>query len=307
MKLNDLVRCVFAACVAIVFSLGSNIALADFRTLFPGNFGSKWGDTNHGTPSDTITWSFMDDLTVLAANHPLFNEVAPAIPGTTAHSDITSMRTAFDLANPVSFNQSIQNAFNTWAAASNGRVTFQQVADNGAVAGDSSIPASYAVDIRIGAFHSVPNSGFAGIGAAGFGPPGNDLFFPDALAGDIFLNMDSKFFVAPGNEGDIFHTSGIYINDLEGLVLHELGHAAIGLAHSIDGTFPALGDVMYPFDANFVNRQLSAQDIAGLQSVYGIAAVPEPSSLWLISIVLASFAAIMVRKSSQLDSRAPAL
>ena len=128
-----------------------------------------------------------------------------------------------------------------------------------------------------------------------------------ALAGDILLNRDSKFFVAPGTEGSVFYTSGEYKNDLEGLVLHELGHAAIGLGHSIDGTFPALGDVMYPFFANFVNRQLSSQDIAGLQSVYGIAAVPEPSSLWLISIVVASFPFIMIRKSSQLDSRAPTL
>ena len=304
MKLNDLVRCGSAASLAIVFSIGSNIAIGDFQTLFPGNFGSKWGDPVHGTPSDIITWSFMDDTTVLAASHPLINEVAL---GTAAHSDITSMRSAFDAANSVSFNQSIQNAFNTWAAASNGRITFQQVADNGAVAGNSSIPGSYAVDIRIGAFHSVPNSGFAGIGSVGYGPPGNDLFFPDALAGDILLNRDSKFFVAPGTEGSVFYTSGEYKNDLEGLVLHELGHAAIGLGHSIDGTFPALGDVMYPFDANFVNRQLSSQDIAGMQSVYGIAAVPEPSSLWLISIVVASFPFIMIRKSSQLDSRAPTL
>lgn len=113
------------------------------------------------------------------------------------------------------------------------------------------------------------------------------------IAGDIIFNIGSQFFVAPGVEGDNFYNGvGPYINDLEGLVLHELGHAAIGLGHSTNGpNFPGLGDVMYvdnfPNCCNFINRQLSPQDVAGLQSVYG---VPEPSSIMLISIVMACIA-----------------
>lgn len=280
-----------ATIVAIAFSLGANSVMGDFVT-FSNGFGSKWGDPLKGTQSDVITWSFMDDLTSLSANHPLLNEV---VGGVAADSNITALRTSFNQANGAgAFDQAVQNAFNTWSTASNGRVTFQKVADNGAVAGNSNVPASYAVDIRIGAFHSVANSGFSFSGAVGYGPPGNDLFFPDALAGDILINLDSQFFVAPGAEGDIFYTGGVYRNDLEGLILHELGHAAIGLGHSIDGTFPGLGDVMYvgPNAANFVNRQLSSQDLAGLQAVYGIAAVPEPSSMALLSAMVMAFGSI---------------
>ncbi|MEQ1824624.1 MAG: hypothetical protein ABL921_01715 [Pirellula sp.] len=271
----------FIVSVAIYFAMSINIAYGDFSVF--ANFGSKWGDPVHGTVSDTITWSFMSDLTTLAASHPLLSEV---VGGASAGSSISTLQSSFDTANGSgSFVNAFQNAFNTWSSASGGRVMFQFVADNGAIAGDSNNPASSAVDIRIGAFHSVANSGFAGIGAVGYGPPGNDLnmFFRDALAGDVILNLDSQFFRAPGNEGDIFYNGGAYVNDLEGLVLHELGHAAIGLGHSFNGVFPGQGDVMYvdnfPTSVNFINRQPSAQDIAGLQSVYGITAVPEPSSL----------------------------
>jgi hypothetical protein len=267
----------------LLFAMSSAISALGDYTTFGNGYGSKWGDPVHGTPSDVITWSFMSDATVLAATHPLISEIQG---GASAGSNITLMRSSYDaIYGNGAYNTAIQNAFNTWSAASGGRVTFQQVADNGAVAGDSSILASSAVDIRIGAFNSVVGSPFAAIGAVGYGPPGNDLnlFFRDALAGDIIFNLNSQFFRAPGNEGDVFYTGGVYRNDLEGLVLHELGHAAIGLGHSNNNTVPGLGDVMYvdvfPDAVNFVNRQLSGQDIAGLQSVYGITAVPEPSSL----------------------------
>jgi hypothetical protein len=250
---------------------------------FANGFGSKWGDPVHGTESDVITWSFLSEGTTLASNHPLIGEVAG---GVTAESSIATLRNAFDTENGSgAFNNAVQNAFNTWSTASGGRVVFQQVADSGAIAGDSNNLASSAVDIRIGAFHSVQNTFFAGLGGVGYGPPGNDfnVFFRDALAGDIILNLDSAFFVAPGNEGDIFYTGGLYRNDLEGLMLHELGHAAIGLGHPADG----IGDVMYvgPNAANFINRQPSPDDIRGLQTVYGVTAVPEPSALLLVSLL----------------------
>ncbi len=279
--------------LAFLLSCFSSPIYGDFVTLGNGA-GSKWGNRVHGTPSDTITWSFMSDGTTLAAGHPLIAD------GATGASNISSLRTLFDGANGGgnAFNQAIQNAFNTWATAAAGRITFQQVADNGAPSGGSSA-ASSAIDIRIGAFHSGAGTNFSFVGAVGYGPPGDDLNFPDALAGDVLINLDSQFFRAPGNEGDTFYTGGVYKNDLEGLVLHELGHAAIGLGHSIDGTFPGYGDVMYSaFNyATFVNRQLSSQDIAGLQSVYGITAVPEPSSLLLISIVTVCLASGLVRKN----------
>jgi len=275
-------RTVIRLFIAFVFvlTLNTTFAFAGFVTLGNG-WGSKWGDPVHGTPSDTITWSFMSQGTTLAAGHPLLAG------GATGSSNISSLESMFDAnANsPGSFQQAVHNAFNTWSAASNGRVTFQEVSDNGAPSGGSN-PNSYAVDIRIGAFHSMNASSFSFAGAVGYGPPGNDLNFPDALAGDIIFNLDSLFFVAPGIEGDPFPTGGPYKNDLEGLILHELGHAAIGLGHPTSG----IGDVMYvgPNAATFINRHLSPDDILGLQSVYGVTAVPEPNALLLISIAMLS-------------------
>ncbi len=268
---------------------------ADFVT-FGNGFGSKWGDPNFGTSSGVITWSYMSPGTILAANHPmtLNGEI-------TGSSNIAAMRNSFDTANSVgSFDQAIQNAFNTWSLASAGRITFQYVAtDTGAPAGNTADPNSYAVDIRIGAFAaSVANNPFGSIAGVGYGPPGNDLNFPDALAGDILLNINAPFFVAPGNEGDQFYFGGAYKNDLEGLMLHELGHAAIGLGHSTNGpNFPGLGDVMYvdnfPACCNFVNRQLSSQDIAGARLVYGI---PEPTGAVLLTLLGVAWASVRKKR-----------
>ena len=267
--------------------LGVNFCCADFVTYGNG-FGSKWGDPAFGTASDTITWTFMNDGTSLAASHPLLsNPLGPEVTGT---SSVSSLRSSFDTANGAgTFNQAIQNAFNTWSAAASGRINFQFVPiDTGAPGGDSSNAGSYAVDIRIGAFNSVAGSNFAGLGSVGYGPPGNDLnpTFHDALAGDVVLNSNSNFFVAPGAEGSTYYNGvGVYKNDLESLMLHELGHAAIGLGHPANG----LGDVMYvgAGAANIINRQLSPDDIAGARTVYG---VPEPSSgLYLIAVVISGF------------------
>jgi hypothetical protein len=240
-------------------------ACADYVTFGQG-FGSKWGTPQHGTASDVITWSFMPDGTTLHASHPLLGEV-------TGTSNLSDLRGRFG---PGVFEQVIQNAFNTWSEASQGRVTFLQVPDNGAPGGGNSVnnnnPGSWAIDIRIGAFTASPGSGFSFVGAVGFGPPGDDTFpfFQDGLAGDIIFNLSQHFFVAPGNEGDIFYDgNGPYINDLEGLMLHELGHAAIGLGHPNSG----IGEVMYVNDfpncCNFINRQPSPDDIAGAREVYG--------------------------------------
>ncbi len=252
--------------------------MADYIT-FENSEGSKWGDRQHGTASGVITWSFMNEGTMLDAHHPL---VIGGEVNVGAGSSLTGLRSSFDTAyGSNAFDNAISNAFNTWTSASPGRIVFQQVTDNGAVAGDSTIPASSAIDIRIGGFHSVASSGFSYVGAVGYGPPGDAVNYPDALAGDVLINLDSLFMRATGVEDDVFYTGGTYTNDLEGLILHELGHAAIGLGHSVDGVNPGLGDVMYVADfpncCNFINRQLSAQDIAGAQSVYG---VPEPQAQW---------------------------
>ena len=126
-------------------------------------------------------------------------------------------------------------------------------------------PAATTPDIRIGAFDPVPGSWFSFGAGVGWGPPGDDLHFPDAFAGDIMFNMAQTFVRTAGNEDDPI--SPIGANDLEGLTLHELGHAAIGLDHPASGP----GEVMYVGQdgVGFINRQLSPDDIAGAVAVYG--------------------------------------
>ena len=267
----------------LLFSLDARFSEAGFIT-FGNGFGSKWGDPVHGTASDVITWTFMNDGTSLHSSHPLSTEIS-------GFSSVSSLRTNIDTTyGSGSLNQTIQRAFNTWSAAAPGRINFQFVpTDTGAPGGDSSNPNSYAVDIRIGAFTPVANSGFSFLGAVGYGPPGNDLNinFHDALAGDILINLNAPMFIAPGQEDSVFYTGGVYQNDLEGLILHELGHAAIGLGHPSNG----IGDVMFvdnfPACCSFVNRQLSPDDIAGARTVYGI---PEPTSFLTVLFGLSALA-----------------
>ena len=58
------------------------------------------------------------------------------------------------------------------------------VADGG---GQVGAPGAISPDIRIGAFAPVTGMGFEFVGAVGFGLPGDDLNFPDALAGDVMF------------------------------------------------------------------------------------------------------------------------
>ena len=53
----------------------------------------------------------------------------------------------------------------------------------------------------------------------------------------------------------------------------------------------------FPNSVNFINRQLSSQDIAGLQRVYGITAVPEPNSIMLVSAV--ALVTVAIKRSTR--------
>jgi hypothetical protein len=131
-------------------------------------------------------------------------------------------------------------------------------------------PTATTPDIRIAAFTAVPSSGFSFLGAVGYGPPGDDINFPDPVAGDMVFNLSSQFAIHPGAEGAPF-PSGVYKNDLEGLFLHELGHAAMGLGHPPAG--PA--EVMFVGSGCCVNinRIPSPDDITGAHVVYGNSSV----------------------------------
>ena len=224
---------------------------ADYITYGNG-WGSKWDDPVHGTPA-TVTWGFVDDGTTIAPTWYLAAEVSGG-------SNVTALRNAIDGAYGAgAFDASIQNAFDTWHAVSGITFVGPVAGGNGPMMGTVTAP-----DIRIGAFVAVPNSGFSFVGAVGFGPPGNDLFFPDAISGDIAFNLSVPHAIWPGAEGA---PAVPFTNDLEGLFLHELGHAAMGMGHPPAGP----PEVMYVWAGccQVVNREPSPDDIAGAQSVYG--------------------------------------
>lgn len=251
-----------------------------FNTIGSG-FGSKWDDPQFGTGA-VVTWSFMSPGVPLSSNPALATWSGTNSLGTGSADDI---RTKIDAAHGAgAFDAAVRRALATWSAAAH--VQFVEVADSGAAMAGSTTP-----DIRIGAFHFAVGD-FAG--GAGFGPPGDDLNFPDALAGDLALNDRNRFVVATGAEGTPLPTdNGVYLNDVEGLVLHEIGHT-LGLAHSTVTTSVMCGYVSPAFDGSacdyqHVNHELDPDDIAGIQSIYGatVAAsnqqVPLPA--WALAVL----------------------
>jgi hypothetical protein len=255
----------------------STLALPALETsgydTFGDGYGSKWDDPQFGTGA-VVTWSFATTGVGLASN--------PAIAHLSGINTLGGGDPAWDIRYKIdaefgagAFDAAVRRALDTWAAAAD--LVFVEVADSGA-----SFAGSTAPDIRIGAFH-FPEGDFAG--GAAWGPPGDDLQFPDALAGDLALNDRNRFTIASGPEGSPLPTDeGIYLNDVEGLVLHEIGHA-LGLGHSdvIDGVmcgyvFP--GDVFdgSACDYTQVNHVLDPDDAAGIREIYGPAAPPVPLS-----------------------------
>ena len=237
---------------------------------------SKWGADPYAGSGAVVTWGFMNDGTA----------VDPSIPdasGMSGTSNITALRTTIDTQYGAgSFNAAIQNALDAWSAVAN--ITFVgPVSDSGLPAGSATATSP---DIRIGAFHAVANTFFASVGAVSYGPPGFRVEggnqFPDS--GDLFLNLDGPgtfqhFQIVTGTE-DVTPINYQYGNDLQELVLHELGHGAIGLGHPpavpgemVDQRVMYVGDFQTPGAppcCQTLNHQLSADDIAGAQYVYGI-------------------------------------
>ncbi len=253
-------------------------ASAAYSLLF-----GKWDDPTRGTGA-RVTWSVIADGARVDTGH--YHD------GTlTGTSSIGALRSSIDQTyGGGSFDAAVQRAFNTWAAAAN--VKFAQVADNGAP-----FAGTTAIDIRIGAYAF--SAGFEG--GVGYGPPGNDINFPDPLAGDIAFAANNNFQIAPGAEGSPLPTpGGSYSNDVEGLMLHEIGHA-LGLGHSNVPNAVMCGYLSNDFDGSacrydLINRQLDPDDINGIRFLYGAALalnsdVPLPAwSYALLGLLLLGFA-----------------
>jgi hypothetical protein len=143
------------------------------------------------------------------------------------------------------FITKIQNAFATWQVVAN--INFVQVTDNGAPF-DS---ANAVGDIRIGV-HAF--DGPSGLLAHAYYPPPNGT----SAAGDI--HFDSA-------ENWSCNTSG---TDIGIVALHEIGHS-LGLGHE-NTTTVAVMDPIY----NSSITTLQADDINGVESIYGAAALSAP-------------------------------
>lgn len=253
-------------------ALAAGQAVYGYDTIGNG-FGSKWGTDPAAGSGAIVTWGYMQDGTPLDPTNFPFHE---AITGT---SNITALRNSVDVNYGTgAFDTAIQNAFSTWSAVAN--VTFiGPVADAGqavAAAGATS------PNIRIGAFEAVPGEWFQYGSAIGIGPPGP--FFEDPFSGDVIFNVAGigtlrPYQIAPGEEDvdtvDVFN----FGDDVEGVFLHELGHAAIGLNHprwagdNPDRRVMYVGDNQAPgapFCCQAINRQLDPDDIAAAQYVYGL-------------------------------------
>ena len=245
---------------------------------------SKWGDTQVGTGA-VVTWAFMLDGTTIDPDFRIDPVGSPDDVGAVGGSNITQLRTLIDTNHGAGeFDAAIRRAFATWSAVAD--INFVEVTDPG---DPVAAPGSVTPNIRIGAFAPLADHFFEGTGAVGFGPPGfivnPELDFPES--GDILFNLNgtkfgaqqSPFHIAPGTEDvtpvDVFN----FGDDLEGLFLHELGHAAMGLNHPPwDGEDPdqrvmyvgEFGNEQAPFCCQSLNRQLHPDDIAGARFVYGL-------------------------------------
>jgi hypothetical protein len=180
-------------------------------------------------------------------------------------SDITSLGVAgWGVADYASM---IGEMLDVWAAVS-GFTNLGQVADGGVAGGAPDGTGGELGDIRIAA---LPFDGGSGVLAHAY-QPGTEAIFGGGgtVAGDVHMDVDENW---TDNAGGI---------DIFTVMLHELGHA-LGLGHSDD-----INAIMYPFYGG-PNRTLGADDIAGIQALYGsapVSDVSEPGTLWMFGLGL---------------------
>jgi hypothetical protein len=232
---------------------------------------SKWGDEPYPGNGAVVTWGYVPDGTTA-------DEVAEGVVGTSNLSQIRDLINTNHGAG--AFEAAIERAFDTWSAVAN--ITFVgPITDPG-----NPVGAANAADpmIRIGAF--TLDDEFWGVpGAIGIGPPGFGGYENFPYSGDVIFNLNrtaqiAPFHIATGTEDVTPLDPYNYGDELEGLFLHELGHAAIGLNHpdwvseDPDQRVMYVGDFFghpeWPVCCQTINHELHPDDIAAAQYVYGI-------------------------------------
>lgn len=184
------------------------------------------------------------------------------VSGFDAHGGATT--TAFSALSALDEVALFGTAMDTWAAVS-GFTNLGMVADGGGGFGAAGA-AGGTGDIRVGAVFIDGASG-SNVLAHAY-QPGTEAIFGagGSITGDVHFDNANTW-------GD--GTTGI---DFLTVALHELGHA-LGLGHS-----SVVGSIMEPVYAG-VRHTLHADDIAGIQAIYGPGTViPEPATMTLLGL-----------------------
>lgn len=230
--------------------------LSDDFTLDSKN--RKWGDPTLGTPG-AVSFSVMPAGSTMER---------PPLPNEGLSTDFFTLFAGDELA-------AVLDAFSVWAAVTN-LVNLGVISDNGAdfnaSPADPRGVAGPFGDIRLAAA-DIPK---AGVLAHAYFPPVNGT----SASGDVHFDNTVLWIDDPAD------TSADPDIDFFTVALHELGHS-LGLDHS-----DVLGSVMEPVYAG-ARRMLHADDIAGIQTIYGvsISAIGEPTPLLLLAVGLAGLVA----------------
>jgi hypothetical protein len=256
-----------------IFSVAATLSFAAWASAYDtiGNgLASKWGDDPYPGSGAIVTWGYVLDGTTA-------DPTAEGLEGTSQLSQIRNLINTNHGAG--AFEAAIERAFATWSAVAN--ITFVgPIVDPGEPIGG--LGASSPM-IRIGAY--AMDEDYWGVpGAIGIGPPGFGGHENFPYSGDVIFNLNrtaqiAPFHIATGVEDVTPVDAYLYGDDVEGLFLHELGHAAIGLNHprwageNPDQRVMYVGDWLdenAPYCCQSLNHQLHPDDIAAAQYVYGI-------------------------------------
>ena len=158
-------------------------------------------------------------------------------------------------------------ALDIWAGAS-GFTNLGQVADGAVNAGATQAAGGHLGDIRFAAWET-------DFLAHAFQPGTEAVFGPGGtIGGDAHFDVNRTWVNNPNDVGG----NGQF--DLFTLAIHEVGHS-LGVGHSL-----VVGSVMEPLYAGS-RRTLHADDMAGIQALYGVnQVIPEPHTALLVGLGL---------------------
>lgn len=250
---TQLIRACFCACLAVLPLCAG--AYATFPYVENGEtLQLKWGDNHAGTPAGTLTWSLIPPGTPGTAGY-----CGSACPGNSVSALWleNAPGQGFSPVTLASLAPRIAAVLARWSRYSGLRFV-QLGTDTALPINDPAAQPPLAGHIRIGVFAFA-----AGGGAVGYAPPPNG----GSGAGDVLFDANSFYQFAPGAEGASFDTR-FAPNDFDSLLLHELGHA-LGLAHPPDDGISCPVMQSAPRCLGLIQREPDADDIAGMQFLYG--------------------------------------